>query len=175
MHVDGVESLEFMYETPDALNLKLEAPVDTITFEKFCKPALKCLIAEGIDINGLRHPTAARPHASVHVVLRAPFHQTFSSLAQISETEAHDEGFTRVPIPHSVRGKAWHALEVLAVLTDATFARTIHRYSFQHICDAAVVRFNRLVGFLTCRSLVSCFLLTWIHREPRPGVQKACS
>ena len=143
-HTDNDESLEFMYNAPDELNLKLETPVDKATFEKFCRPALKCLITDGIDLNGLRGPSEARPHASVHVVLRAPFHQSFSSLAQMSETQAQDGGFTTVPLPHSVRGKAWHVLEMLAVLADASFATTLMGYSFQHICDAAVVCFDPL-------------------------------
>jgi hypothetical protein len=126
--------------------------VDTVTFEKFCRPALKCLITEGIDLNALRGPSASRQRASVHVVLRAPFHLTFSSLAEISDSGAEDEGFTKVPMPHSMAGKVWHALEVLAVLADPAFATTIHNsYSFQHVCDAAVVRYNPLMSIdLVC-------------------------
>lgn len=133
------ESLEFL-ATPNALHLKLESPVDSDTFEKFCRPALKCLIAESIDLNGLRGPSASSAHASVHVILRAPLNLSFSSLAELSESGAEDEGFTKVPMPHSVQGKIWHALEVLAVLADPSFATTIHTYSFQHVCDVVVVR-----------------------------------
>ena len=89
-HTDNDESLEFMYNAPDELNLKLETPVDKATVEKFCRPALKCLVTDGIDLNGLRGPSEARPHAVASVfgrrVMRVVTRGALSPLATLTRT-----------------------------------------------------------------------------------------
>jgi hypothetical protein len=148
------EKLEFLAH-PDSLELKLETAVDRGTFETYCRPALKCLITDGIDICKLHGPSSTRPHASIHVRLHSPFNQSFESLAEMSDNGNEDEQFTEVHMPRASAGKVWHALEVLAVLADERFVTDFRGYSFQHMCDAAVVSAPQFCcSFWQCRSLM---------------------
>lgn len=88
--------------------------------------------------------------AHVDITLRAPHHQAFSALNDVTGVLHDTDGFIALQLPPNL--SVWLLLDVLAATVSEMYALSIRSKGLQRLCDAISVR-NPSLPILWCEQI----------------------
>eukprot|EP00892_Ulva_mutabilis_P007265 jgi/Ulvmu1/4910/UM201_0002.1 len=122
---------------PQSLRIVLEADSDKQEFRSKLSDALFAIMAaEGIDA-AMKWTSSDGSRGHVDVTIRAPHHQAFSALSDVSGDVHDTDGFTALQLPPNLN--LWLVLDVLAATVNELYALSIKSKGLQRMCDVISV------------------------------------